>query len=261
MGKAEFTKHTDRSDEQRINTMINDIVINVEDINHTVITEQSRYSATVKTDVKDAYNKRNIMSINHTTRQKQQQQTSAFTEHAHSSAKGKSDVQTKHPKQKAKNMHTNKATYKQQQKQLTRSRGPKRPLPQPLVCQCHLLKTHFSDERSSPKNIQLEYEQRANFDVPNCHATTRGKGHSDHHSNTHTQLVIQTTTQNTHTPLSGETTRAQHPTSHPYRTPTPPLQCTLQAWRWRKEIPKSSILMFHNCEGQSHKTVSTDHNF
>lgn len=99
MGKAEFTKHTDRSDEQCINTMINDIVINVEDINHTVITEQSRYSATVKTDVKDAYNKRNIMSINHTTRQKQQQ-TSAFIEHAHSSAKGKSDVQTKHPKQK-----------------------------------------------------------------------------------------------------------------------------------------------------------------
>ena len=23
----------------------------------------------------------------------------------------------------------------------------------------------------------------------------------------------------------------------------------------------SAILMFHNCEGQSHKTVSTDHNF
>ena len=22
-----------------------------------------------------------------------------------------------------------------------------------------------------------------------------------------------------------------------------------------------AILMFHNCEGQSHKTVSTDHNF
>lgn len=57
MGKVEFTKHTDPSDQQCINTMINDIIINVEDINHTVITEQSRYSDTVKTDVKDAYNK------------------------------------------------------------------------------------------------------------------------------------------------------------------------------------------------------------
>ena len=25
--------------------------------------------------------------------------------------------------------------------------------------------------------------------------------------------------------------------------------------------PMRAILMFHNCEGQGHKTVSTDHNF
>ena len=30
------------------------------------------------------------------------------------------------------------------------------------------------------------------------------------------------------------------------------------AWRW---AAVRAILMFHNCEGQSHKTVSTDHNF
>ena len=30
------------------------------------------------------------------------------------------------------------------------------------------------------------------------------------------------------------------------------------ALRW---AAMGAILMFHNCEGQSHKTVSTDHNF
>ena len=30
------------------------------------------------------------------------------------------------------------------------------------------------------------------------------------------------------------------------------------ALRWEA---MRAILMFHNCEGQSHKTVSTDHNF
>ena len=30
------------------------------------------------------------------------------------------------------------------------------------------------------------------------------------------------------------------------------------ALRW---AAMRAILMFHNCEGQSHKTVSTDHNF
>ena len=30
------------------------------------------------------------------------------------------------------------------------------------------------------------------------------------------------------------------------------------ALRW---AAMTAILMFHNCEGQSHKTVSTDHNF
>ena len=30
------------------------------------------------------------------------------------------------------------------------------------------------------------------------------------------------------------------------------------AIRW---AAMTAILMFHNCEGQSHKTVSTDHNF
>ena len=30
------------------------------------------------------------------------------------------------------------------------------------------------------------------------------------------------------------------------------------ALRW---TAMRAILMFHNCEGQSHKTVSTDHNF
>ena len=30
------------------------------------------------------------------------------------------------------------------------------------------------------------------------------------------------------------------------------------ALRW---AGKTAILMFQNCEGQSHKTVSTDHNF
>ena len=30
------------------------------------------------------------------------------------------------------------------------------------------------------------------------------------------------------------------------------------ALRW---ATMRAILMFHNCEGQSHKTVSTDHNF
>ena len=30
------------------------------------------------------------------------------------------------------------------------------------------------------------------------------------------------------------------------------------ALRW---VAMRAILMFHNCEGQSHKTVSTDHSF
>ena len=30
------------------------------------------------------------------------------------------------------------------------------------------------------------------------------------------------------------------------------------ALRW---AAMRAILMFHNCEGQSHKTISTDHNF
>ena len=30
------------------------------------------------------------------------------------------------------------------------------------------------------------------------------------------------------------------------------------ALRW---VAMKAILMFHNCEGQNHKTVSTDHNF
>ena len=32
----------------------------------------------------------------------------------------------------------------------------------------------------------------------------------------------------------------------------------IPALRW---AAMRTILMFHNCEGQSHKTVSTDHNF
>ena len=32
----------------------------------------------------------------------------------------------------------------------------------------------------------------------------------------------------------------------------------IPALRW---AAMRAILMFHNCEGQSHKTVSTDHNF
>ena len=32
----------------------------------------------------------------------------------------------------------------------------------------------------------------------------------------------------------------------------------ISALRW---AAMRAILMFHNCEGQSHKTVSTDHNF
>ena len=32
----------------------------------------------------------------------------------------------------------------------------------------------------------------------------------------------------------------------------------IPALRW---AAKRAILMFHNCDGQSHKTVSTDHNF
>ena len=36
---------------------------------------------------------------------------------------------------------------------------------------------------------------------------------------------------------------------------SPPMRYAL---RW---AVMRAILMFHNCEGQSHKTVSTDHNF
>ena len=32
----------------------------------------------------------------------------------------------------------------------------------------------------------------------------------------------------------------------------------IPALRWGSDEP---YVMFHNCEGQSHKTVSTDHNF
>ena len=32
----------------------------------------------------------------------------------------------------------------------------------------------------------------------------------------------------------------------------------ISALRW---VAMRAILMLHNCEGQSHKTVSTDHNF
>ena len=39
----------------------------------------------------------------------------------------------------------------------------------------------------------------------------------------------------------------------PIATPSPP-----ESLRWAAMRAK---LMFHNCEGQSHKTVSTDHNF
>ena len=37
-----------------------------------------------------------------------------------------------------------------------------------------------------------------------------------------------------------------------------PIATRLSPLRW---AAMRAILMFHNCEGQSHKTVSTDHNF
>ena len=39
---------------------------------------------------------------------------------------------------------------------------------------------------------------------------------------------------------------------------TVPTRMTSALLRW---AAMRAILMFHNCEGQSHKTVSTDHNF
>ena len=43
----------------------------------------------------------------------------------------------------------------------------------------------------------------------------------------------------------------------PIATLSPPLRMTSALSR----AAMRAILMFHNCEGQSHKTVSTDHNF